>query len=133
MSCLTFYTDYSIRQDAMLALTVYVFVFTDLYLDALDDVELVKEKLNDLVAKSVARTEGRKNNVVFVKTHKTGSTTLASVVYRYGLRHGLRVARFDVEGTAVTLDHAAEQVREAVGVTAHVKIHIPVHMALVCV
>lgn len=80
--------------------------------DALDDVELVRGELNDLVAKSVARTEGRQNNVVFVKTHKTGSTTLASVVYRYGLRHGLRVARFDVEGTAVTLNHAAEQVRE---------------------
>ena len=74
------------------------------------DTEQTKRELNDLVAQSVARVEGRRSNVAFVKTHKTGSTTLASVIYRYGLRHGLKVARFDVEGTAVTLEHAAEKV-----------------------
>ncbi|CAM9372174.1 unnamed protein product [Ascophyllum nodosum] len=73
--------------------------------------EQTKRELNDLVAQSVARVEGRRSNVAFVKTHKTGSTTLASVIYRYGLRHGLKVARFDVEGTAVTLEHAAEKTR----------------------
>ena len=60
---------------------------------------------------SVAREEGQRCNVAFVKTHKTASTTLTAVLYRYGLRHGKTVARFDVEGTAVTLEHAAEQVR----------------------
>lgn len=70
-----------------------------------------KKRLNDLVAASVEKAEGRERNIAFVKTHKTASTTLTAVLYRYGLRHGLRVARFDVEGTAVTLSHAAGQVR----------------------
>ena len=30
-------------------------------------------------------------NLAFVKTHKTGSTTLSSLFYRYGVRRGLKV------------------------------------------
>lgn len=30
-------------------------------------------------------------NIAFVKTHKTGSTTLASILYRYAARHGVKV------------------------------------------
>lgn len=70
-----------------------------------------RRRLNGLVDASVARDERQRCNVAFVKTHKTASTTLTAALYRYGLRHGRRVARFDVGGTAVTLQHAAEQVR----------------------
>lgn len=67
-------------------------------------------QLNKLVAESAAKREEQEYNVAFVKTHKTASTTLTAVIYRYGLRHDRTVARFDVEGTAVTLEHAAKQV-----------------------
>lgn len=77
------------------------------------DVERRRRELNALVAASVSRVEEQKCNIAFVKTHKTASTTLTAVLYRYGLRHGRRVARFDVEGTAVTLDHSAQQVGHA--------------------
>ncbi|WP_413872089.1 hypothetical protein [Tateyamaria sp.] len=30
-------------------------------------------------------------NIAFVKTHKTGSTTMASILYRYAVRHDLKV------------------------------------------
>lgn len=33
------------------------------------------------------------SNLAFFKTHKTGSTTLASIFYRYGVRHNLKVRR----------------------------------------
>lgn len=33
------------------------------------------------------------SNLAFLKTHKTGSTTLSSLFYRYGVRHGLKVRR----------------------------------------
>lgn len=66
--------------------------------------------LNELVEASIAKKEEQKCNVAFIKTHKTASTTLTSVLYRYGLRHGRRVARFDVEGTAVTLENSVNLV-----------------------
>lgn len=31
-------------------------------------------------------------SIAFLKTHKTGSTTLASILYRYALRHGVKVS-----------------------------------------
>jgi len=35
------------------------------------------------------RTEAQ-SNLILIKTHKTGSTTLASIIYRYGLKRNLR-------------------------------------------
>ncbi|CAM9649257.1 unnamed protein product, partial [Ectocarpus sp. 6 AP-2014] len=72
-----------------------------------------RARLNGLVAAAVERQRGQECNVAFVKTHKTASTTITAVLYRYGLRHGRRVARFKVEGTAVTLEHAAEETKES--------------------
>lgn len=69
-----------------------------------------RARLNGEVEAAVVRQSDQACNVAFVKTHKTASTTLAGVLYRYGLRHGRRVARFQVEGTAVTLEHAAKEV-----------------------
>ncbi|CAN0147849.1 unnamed protein product, partial [Ectocarpus fasciculatus] len=72
-----------------------------------------RARLNGLVDAAVERQRGQECNVAFVKTHKTASTTITAVLYRYGLRHGRRVARFKVEGTAVTLEHAAEETKES--------------------
>lgn len=51
------------------------------------------------------------SNIAFIKTHKTASTTLASILYRYGKRHDLNIAKFDQGGTYIDLDVAANQVR----------------------
>ncbi|CAM9696265.1 unnamed protein product [Choristocarpus tenellus] len=75
-----------------------------------EDWVLQRQRLNQLVEASVNRTEFQRSNVAFVKTHKTASTTLTAVLYRYGMRHGKRVARFDVDGTAATLEFSALQV-----------------------
>ncbi|CAM9555852.1 unnamed protein product, partial [Laminaria digitata] len=50
------------------------------------------------------------SNIAFIKTHKTASTTLASILYRYGMRHGSKIAKFDQGGTYIDLDVAAKQV-----------------------
>lgn len=49
-------------------------------------------------------------NIAFIKTHKTASTTLASILYRYGKRHGSNISKFKDPGTVVDLDSAAQQV-----------------------
>ncbi|CAN0278517.1 unnamed protein product, partial [Scytosiphon promiscuus] len=72
-----------------------------------------RDRLNRLVEEAVAKQRGSECNVAFIKTHKTASTTLTAVLYRYGLRHARRVARFKVEGTAVTLEHAARETQES--------------------
>ncbi|CAN0279973.1 unnamed protein product, partial [Phaeothamnion confervicola] len=59
--------------------------------------------LNALVDASVARTEQQRCNVAFIKTHKTASTTLASILYRYGARHDKAIAQFSRRGTTVDL------------------------------
>lgn len=76
-----------------------------------EEVARRRRRLNSLVDASVSRVKEQRCNVAFIKTHKTASTTLTAVLYRYGLRHGRKVARYDVEGTAVTLEHSVEQVR----------------------
>lgn len=76
-----------------------------------DDVDSWRQRFNSMVKASVANSDNQRCNVAFVKTHKTASTTITAVLYRYGLRHGRKVARFDVEGTAVTLEHSVKQVR----------------------
>lgn len=50
------------------------------------------------------------SNVAFIKTHKTASTTLASILYRYGMRHDSAIAKFEEGGTYVDLDSATKQV-----------------------
>lgn len=50
------------------------------------------------------------SNIAFIKTHKTASTTLASILYRYGMRHDSNIAKFDQGGTFVDLDVASKQV-----------------------
>lgn len=50
------------------------------------------------------------SNIAFIKTHKTASTTLASILYRYGMRHHSEIAKFDQGSTFVDLDVAMKQV-----------------------
>ncbi|CAM9464061.1 unnamed protein product [Phaeothamnion confervicola] len=69
-----------------------------------------RTELNALVDASVARTAQQRCNVAFIKTHKTASTTMTSILYRYGARHNKTIARFDVKGTSCTLEKAAEDV-----------------------
>lgn len=51
------------------------------------------------------------SNIAFIKTHKTASTTLASILYRYGKRHDSNISKFKEGGTVVDLASAASQVR----------------------
>ncbi|CAM9411183.1 unnamed protein product, partial [Laminaria digitata] len=53
-----------------------------------------RDYLNTLVDASVSDVDQQLCNLAFLKTHKTGSTTLSSLFYRYGVRHGLKVARY---------------------------------------
>lgn len=57
------------------------------------------------------REANQLSNIAFIKTHKTASTTLASILYRYGKRHDSNISRFRERGTVVDLDSAAAQVR----------------------
>lgn len=59
-------------------------------------------------------------NIAFIKTHKTASTTLASIFYRYGKRHDSNIAKFQAGGTVVDLDLAANQARNTQSVRCHV-------------
>eukprot|EP00904_Undaria_pinnatifida_P000826 jgi/Undpi1/10744/HiC_scaffold_29.g13192.m1 len=59
------------------------------------DVARTRYYLNALVDASVSSGDNQLSNLAFLKTHKTGSTTLSSLFYRYGVRHGLKVARYD--------------------------------------
>ncbi|CAM9756616.1 unnamed protein product, partial [Discosporangium mesarthrocarpum] len=49
-------------------------------------------------------------NVAFVKTHKTASTTMATILYRYAKRHDFTVANFTDRHTTIPLEEAAAQV-----------------------
>lgn len=51
-------------------------------------------------------------NIAFVKTHKTASTTAATILYRYGKRHNLNVANFDGHQSSIELSEAVTQVNE---------------------
>eukprot|EP00752_Nemacystus_decipiens_P007990 g7138.t1 len=46
--------------------------------------------LNGLVQATAAGKGNQVSNVAFVKTHKTASTTLAAIMYRYAVRHDLK-------------------------------------------
>lgn len=49
-------------------------------------------------------------NIAFVKTHKTASTTAATIFYRYGKRHNLNVANFDGHQSSIELQDAVKHV-----------------------
>lgn len=46
-----------------------------------------------------------------MKTHKTASTTAATILYRYGKRHNLNVANFDGHQSSIELRDAVKQVK----------------------
>ncbi|CAN0281962.1 unnamed protein product [Ascophyllum nodosum] len=71
-----------------------------------------RDYLNDLVDKSAADKENQLANIAFVKTHKTASTTLAAVLYRYAVRHNLKLAHFG-NTTSVSLKTVADKVRRS--------------------
>eukprot|EP00903_Cladosiphon_okamuranus_P016984 g15656.t1 len=74
---------------------------------------VMQEYLNQLVAESVAATENQTCNIAFVKTHKTASTTAATILYRYGKRHNLKVANFDGHQSSIELSEAAKQIQRS--------------------
>lgn len=59
-----------------------------------EDVADARDYLNALVEESVSTDDPQLSNLAFFKTHKTGSTTLSSIFYRYGIRHDLKVAYY---------------------------------------
>ncbi|CAM9178607.1 unnamed protein product [Ectocarpus sp. 12 AP-2014] len=68
----------------------------------------MREYLNLLVDESVAATKNQTCNIAFVKTHKTASTTAATLLYRYGKRHDLNVAHFHDHQSSIELPEAIE-------------------------
>eukprot|EP00903_Cladosiphon_okamuranus_P011852 g11134.t2 len=52
------------------------------------------------------------SNVAFFKTHKTASTTLAAIMYRYAVRHDLKLSHFG-HSTSVNLESAAAQTKKS--------------------
>eukprot|EP00752_Nemacystus_decipiens_P002360 g2229.t2 len=74
---------------------------------------VMQDYLNQLVAESVAATENQTCNIAFVKTHKTASTTAATIFYRYGKRHNLNVANFDGHQSSIELPDAVKQIQES--------------------
>eukprot|EP00903_Cladosiphon_okamuranus_P020271 g18603.t1 len=75
-------------------------------------VEAMRDYLNGLVEESASRKSEQLSNIAFIKTHKTASTTLASILYRYGMRHNSAIAKFREGGTYVDLDSATKQIAE---------------------
>ncbi|CAN0564455.1 unnamed protein product, partial [Ectocarpus sp. 12 AP-2014] len=70
----------------------------------------MRDYLNGLVYDSASKKTEQLANIAFIKTHKTASTTLASILYRYGMRHDSNIAKFEQGGTYVDLDVASKQV-----------------------
>ncbi|CAM9934952.1 unnamed protein product, partial [Ectocarpus sp. 13 AM-2016] len=67
--------------------------------------------LNELVEATMLDTDSQVANVAFVKTHKTASTTLAAIMYRYAARHELKLSHFG-GGSTVSLKSAAAETKE---------------------
>ncbi|CAM9307103.1 unnamed protein product [Ectocarpus sp. 4 AP-2014] len=68
-----------------------------------------RDYLNGLVAASATNTDNQLSNLALFKTHKTGSTTLAILLHRYGRRHDLEVAHFPGFGSTIPIEEAARQ------------------------
>ncbi|CAM9149905.1 unnamed protein product [Ectocarpus sp. 4 AP-2014] len=67
--------------------------------------------LNELVEATILDTDSQVANVAFVKTHKTASTTLAAIMYRYAARHELKLSHFG-GGSTISLKSAAAKTKE---------------------
>lgn len=72
-----------------------------------------RDYLNKLVEASALDRDNQVSNLAFFKTHKTGSTTLAILLHRYGVRHDLEVAHFPGYGSTIPIAQAAEKTRES--------------------
>eukprot|EP00904_Undaria_pinnatifida_P012659 jgi/Undpi1/8523/HiC_scaffold_25.g10990.m1 len=70
-----------------------------------------RDYLNSLVKTSAANTDNQEGDIAFVKTHKTGSTTMAAILYRYAIRHDMKIAHSG-KGTSVDLKKFADEVEE---------------------
>eukprot|EP00903_Cladosiphon_okamuranus_P011858 g11139.t1 len=68
-----------------------------------------KDYLNGLVAATAAKTSEQLANIAFMKTHKTASTTLAYLLFRYARRHKLKLAHFENHRSAIPLIEAVHQ------------------------
>ncbi|CAB1102036.1 unnamed protein product [Ectocarpus sp. CCAP 1310/34] len=68
-----------------------------------------RDYLNGLVAASAENKDEQLSNLALFKTHKTGSTTLAILLHRYGRRHDLEVAHFPGFGSTIPIEEAARQ------------------------
>ncbi|CAM9393223.1 unnamed protein product, partial [Choristocarpus tenellus] len=58
-------------------------------------------------------TQSQTCNIAFVKTHKTASTTMATILYRYAKRHDFVIANFTDHHTTIPLEEAVEQVTKS--------------------
>eukprot|EP00752_Nemacystus_decipiens_P008220 g7350.t1 len=72
-----------------------------------------RDFLNLLVNDSALEKDDQVSNLAFFKTHKTGSTTLAILLHRYGRRHNLQVAHFPGYGSTIPIAEAANKTRES--------------------
>ncbi|CAN0062198.1 unnamed protein product [Pylaiella littoralis] len=70
-----------------------------------------RDYLNGLVAASALEAADQVSNLALFKTHKTASTTLATLLHRYGKRHNLEVAHFPGFGSTIPIATAAEKTR----------------------
>eukprot|EP00904_Undaria_pinnatifida_P012458 jgi/Undpi1/8342/HiC_scaffold_25.g10811.m1 len=75
----------------------------------------VRDYLNGLVSETAALTSNQLCNIAFVKTHKTASTTLAYLLFRYGRRHHKKIANFDDHNSAIPLSEAVTQTKQGKG------------------
>ncbi|CAM9489564.1 unnamed protein product [Scytosiphon promiscuus] len=78
--------------------------------EAAEDDVGAKDHLNSLVAETAA-AEYQLSNIAFIKTHKTASTTLAYILFRYARRHHVKLAHFDGHNSAIPLEEAVAQTR----------------------
>eukprot|EP00904_Undaria_pinnatifida_P003356 jgi/Undpi1/13020/HiC_scaffold_8.g02683.m1 len=72
-----------------------------------------RDYLNGLVAMSILTRDDQLSNVALMRTHKTGSTTLATLFYRYGRRHGLEVAQFVGSHSTIPIAQAAQKTQQS--------------------
>lgn len=72
-----------------------------------------RDYLNGLVAMSAVTRDSQLSNLALMRTHKTGSTTLAVLLYRYGRRHGLEVAQFTGAHSTIPIAEAARKTQES--------------------
>ncbi|CAM9325575.1 unnamed protein product [Ectocarpus sp. 12 AP-2014] len=65
--------------------------------------------LNKLLEATALDSDNQVANVAFVKTHKTASTTVAAIMYRYAARHQLKLSYFGGSSSVTMLSSAARE------------------------